>query len=103
MPSASDRLRGRLSLREAEPLDVLRRVRRAQRVHQADRDEIARADQRFAQPRRPVELARHVLRPPGAFERRIFDHDRRIVDHEAGVKPFSSAAEYRNGLNAEPG
>ena len=60
--------------------------------------------QRLAQPRRSAEILAGILRPPVLFLVIAAVEHRRHVQHTvAGVKPFSSAAEYRKGLNPDPG
>ena len=66
---------------EAEARHVVDRGADPQFLEDADRHQVARAHQRFAQARRPAELAGGVLGPPGFFAAVAVEDDRRILQH----------------------
>src|SRR4029453_15480209 len=51
------------------------------RAEQADRHEVARAEERLAQARGAAELAARVLRAPGSLHTVAFEDDRRVEQH----------------------
>ncbi len=65
---------------EAEPGDVVDGLVDAEALQQADRNQVARLVQRFAQANRAEEGVGVVLRSPDLVQVLVDEHDRRIVD-----------------------
>src|SRR5690606_35049790 len=94
---------GQRALREAEALDEARRVRRAECVHDANRYQVARSHERLAQTHGAAKFARVVLRAPACFERRILDHERRIVDDARRREALIERGRVEERLERRPG
>ena len=88
---------------ETEALDVVEGEVHADLAQQADRDQVARLDERFSQPGRPEELAAVVLGPPHGLEGGVVEHHRGVVDQARGGEAPREGRRVDEGLEAGSG